>query len=94
MNTYNTGKMRQGATDIAAAIKSYNEAKDTIDQLVNQLRNNWQDETNSTFSGKYTNEAKVSAENVSGLMNQFVQLLNSTADAYEKVHNQAQNDMR
>lgn len=94
MNTYNTGKMRQGATDIAAAIKSYDEAKGAIDQLVEQLRNNWQDETNNMFSSKYTNEAKVSAENVSGLMNQFVQLLNSTADAYEKVHNQAQNDMR
>ena len=52
MNTYNTGKMRQGATDIAAAIKSYDEAKGAIDQLVEQLRNNWQDETNNMFSSK------------------------------------------
>lgn len=94
MNTYNTGKMRQGATDIATEIKSYNTAKEAIDQVIGQLRGNWQDETNTMFANKYTAEAKVSAENVSGLMNQFVQLLNSTADAYEKVHNQAQNDMR
>lgn len=94
MNTYNTEKMRGCASDITAQLKIYNDAKASMDQLITDLSNNWKDDTNTSLSTKYRNEAKVSAENVAALMNQFVQLLESSAAAFERVQNQARNDIR
>lgn len=94
MNTYKTGKMRECARDITAELSTYKTAKEAVDNLVTTLRNNWQDETNTMYSGKYNAEAKVSAENVQGLMKQFVDLLESSADAYDKIHTQAQSNMQ
>lgn len=93
MNTYNTGKMRDCAREITTELATYKAAKDAVDTLVSNLRNNWVDDTNTMYSGKYNAEAKVSAENVQGLMKQFVDLLESSADAYDKIHTQAQNNM-
>ena len=90
MDTYKTGKMRDCAREISAELNTYKTAKEAVDNLITTLRNSWQDETNTQYSGKYNAEAKVSAENVQGLMKQFVDLLNSSADAYDKIHTQAQ----
>lgn len=94
MDTYKTGRMRDCARDIAAELNTYKIAKEAVDNLVTNLRNNWQDETNTQYSAKYNAEAKVSAENVQGLMKQFMDLLNSSADAYDKIHTQAQGNMQ
>ena len=94
MNTYNTGSMKNCAQEIETQIKKFKEAKEAIDNLVSNLRNNWKDDTNTMYSNKYNNEAKVSAENVQGLMKQFEDLLISTANAYDKIHTQAQNNMQ
>jgi uncharacterized protein YukE len=94
MNVYKTGKMRDCARDIRAELTTYKTAKDAVDELITNLRNNWEDETNTMYSGKYNAEAKVSAENVQGLMKQFVDLLESSADAYDKIHTQAQANMQ
>lgn len=94
MNTYNTRKMRDCAQEITAELNNYKTAKEAVDTLITNLRNNWKDDTNTMYSGKYNSDAKVSAENVQGLMKQFVDLLNSSADAYDKVHTQAQNNMQ
>ena len=94
MNTYNTRKMRDCAREITAELAAYKAAKDAADDLVTRLRNNWKDESNDIYSRKYNTEAKISAENVQGLMKQFVDLLESSADAYDKIHTEAQRNMQ
>ena len=63
------------------------------DSIVTNLRNNWQDVTNTQYSNKYNTEAKVSAENVEKLMKQFADALTAAADKFDKLHNQAQQDI-
>ena len=51
MNVYKTGKMRDCARDIRAELTTYKTAKDAVDELITNLRNNWEDETNTMYSG-------------------------------------------
>ena len=93
MYTYKTGKMRDCAREISAQLNTYKTAKDAVDSMIEQLRNNWADDTNTQYARKYNAEAKVAAENVQGLMKQFVDVLTSTADALDKLHTEAQNNI-
>lgn len=93
MDAYDSGKMRSCAQDILAELKSYSAARTDADTIVTNLRNNWQDVTNTQYSNKYNAEAKVSAENVEKLMKQFADVLTATADSFDKLHNQAQQDI-
>ena len=86
MAHYDTGAMRTCATDIQNQITTgYQPAKDAIDTIVNTMKGYFNDDVSTQFSTKYTNEAKVSAENVQALMLQYVSLLNQTAEQYDKV---------
>ena len=93
MNTYDSGKMRGCAQDIRSELKTYNSAKTAVDNIVTKLRNNWQDTNNTSYTQKYNQEAKIAAENVAKLMNQFAEALESSAAALEKIHNSASNDI-
>lgn len=93
MDAYDSGKMRSCAQDILSELKIYSAAKNDADSIVTNLRNNWQDATNTQYSNKYNTEAKVSAENVEKLMKQFADALTAAADAFDKLHNQAQQDI-
>ncbi|MCD7838796.1 MAG: WXG100 family type VII secretion target [Clostridiales bacterium] len=93
MDYYDSGKMRSGAADIRSEMKTYTTAKEDIDNIVTTLRNNWKDDTNTKYSQKYNTEAKVSAENVASLMEQFAQALESAAETLEALHRKAQENM-
>ena len=85
--------MRSCAQDIISELKSYNSAKTDADRIVTNLRNNWQDDTNTKYANKYNTEAKVAAENVEKLMKQFADALTSSAEGLEKLHRDAQQDI-
>lgn len=93
MDFYDSGKMKGCAQQILDALKNYSAAKSAVDQAVTDLRNNWQDETNTKYANKYNTEAKMAAENVEKLMKQFADVLTSSAEAYEKLHSKAQQDI-
>lgn len=93
MDAYDSGKMRSCAQDIMSELKTYSAAKNDADSIVTNLRNNWQDTTNTQYSNKYNTEAKVSAEKVEKLMKQFADALTAAADAFDKLHSQAQQDI-
>lgn len=86
MDHYDSGKMRGGATDIRSEMKTYTTAKEDMDNIVTTLVNNWKDEKNKEYTQKYNAEAKVSAENVAKLMEQFAQALESSAEALEELY--------
>lgn len=91
--TYDSGKMRQCAEEILADLQTYQAAKEASDNLVTGLASNWNDEVNRAYSRKYTAEAKVAAENVHALMKQFAELLTASAEAFEKLQNNALNNI-
>ena len=86
MAHYDTGAMRNAATEINNQLATaYQPAKEAIDNIVTTMRAYFDDEVSAQFATKYTNEAKVSAENVMALMRQYSSLLTQTADQYDKV---------
>lgn len=86
MAYYDTGAMRSCAGNIQSTLTSkYAPAKEAIDALVAQMSSYFTDDVSTQFANKYNNEAKVTAENLMKLMNQYVTLLNQTADQYDKV---------
>lgn len=93
MAYYDSSKMRNGASEILAELKNYTAAKESIDNIVNTLRNNWEDENHTAYAQKYNSEAKVSAENVQQLMTEYAQLLESSADSWDKVYKSAGSDI-
>lgn len=93
MDTYDSGKMKQGAQDILSELGTYSAAKKEMDEVVNNLKNNWKDDTNQNFARKYDSDAKVAMEGVEKLMSAFADTLTSTAEAFEKLHREANNDI-
>lgn len=93
MDKYDSGKMKSCAQDILSELKTYSAARSDADSIVTNLRNNWQDATNTQYSNKYNTEAKVSAENVEKLMKQFADALTKSADAFDELHKKAQQDI-
>ena len=93
MDYYDSAKMKSGAQDILTELRQYSSAKQAIDTAVENLRNNWQDTTNTAYARKYNTEAKVAAENVEKLMKEFAQALTSSGEAYDELHRKAQQDI-
>ena len=88
MAHYDTGAMRSCATNIQGLLTSqYAPAKEAIDTIVTQMSAYFTDDVSNQFASKYNSEAKVTAENLMKLMNQYVSLLNQTAEQYDKVIN-------
>lgn len=93
MAKYDSAKMRKSAEDIRTELKDYLAAKNEIDNIVSTLRNNWDDDNNTLYAQKYNSQAKISAENVQKLMEEYASLLESSADAWDKVYNTTKNDI-
>lgn len=93
MSYYDYTLMKSGAQEILNELKNYNAAKGDMDGIVANLRNNWKSEENTAYAQKYNSEAKVSAENVERLMREFANLLQSSAEAFEKVKKRARQDI-
>ena len=86
MDTYNTDKMKQGAQDILAELKTYTTQREVIETNMNNLTKNWNDSTQKKYDQKYKREAKVAAENIEILMKQYAELLRQAAEKYEELH--------
>ena len=90
MDHYNTGKMRSGAQEIRDELKTYSAAKQSMDDIVSSLKNNWIDATNTKYANKYNQEAEPAADSVRKVMEAYAKLLEESAAGYEKVQQTAQ----
>lgn len=93
MAYYDSQKMRTAAGNISAELTKYKASKEAIDQIIENLHNNFDDENSTNYCNKYKNEAKVAAENVEKLMNEFVKLLETSASNWDRLHSSAKNDI-
>ena len=94
MANYDATKMRSIASDIRSEITAFNTAKENIDTIVTDLKNNWSDDNNTAYANKYNNEAKVSAEKVKSLMEAYAKLLEESAASWDRLYNSTGDDIR
>lgn len=94
MDYYDSGKMKGCAQDILAELKVYSAAKKEVDEIIERLKNSWKDTTNTAFSNKYNQEAKMAAENVEKLMISFSNLLEGSGEGFDKLQDIAQQGLR
>lgn len=85
MDTYNTGKMKNCASQIEAELATYKTSKEAIDTIVTNLRGSMESPTNEAYTSKYNKEAKPAAESIMNLMKTYATLLTDAANEIEKI---------
>lgn len=81
---FDTQAIRRAASDIRAKIKNYKAANDSVTATVTDMKQYWDDAVNQNFVTRYNNDLKVTAENVSKLMEAYAKFLDEVAEAYDR----------
>ncbi|MBQ8638867.1 MAG: hypothetical protein IJ468_06835 [Lachnospiraceae bacterium] len=89
---YDISRMHQAAEEIRNRVKTYNNAKTAMDDIVETLI--WsEDPVYTAYKKKYEEEAKIAAENVAKLMTQYADLMGAMADALDRSQKNALSDI-
>ena len=75
INRYDPPAMKRTADAISNELKSFQAAKDAVDELITALSISWKDNVNIKYSNSYLLVAKPKAEELDRLIQQYTSLM-------------------